>query len=194
MGAVIESLSSIQGNLTNLSQDDVRARLEFKVPSRALFGYRTQFLSITRGEGLLSHVFDSYAQVVGKPKARSTGSLVSMQAGKALAYSLFKLQDRGSFFIEPGTDVYVGMIVGTNVRTGDLNVNVCKNKKLTNVRASGRDDNILLEPPHLMTVEDALEYVGEDEFVEITPKNIRLRKAILNPTDREVAAKKVASQ
>jgi len=194
MGAVIESLSSIQGNLTNLSQDDVRARLEFKVPSRALFGYRTQFLSITRGEGLLSHVFDSYAQVVGKPKARSTGSLVSMQAGKALAYSLFKLQDRGSFFIEPGTDVYVGMIVGTNVRTGDLNVNVCKNKKLTNVRASGRDDNILLEPPHLMTVEDALEYVGEDEFVEITPQNIRLRKAILNPTDREVAAKKVASQ
>ena len=190
MGAVIESLSSIQGNLTNLSQDDVRARLEFKVPSRALFGYRTQFLSITRGEGLLSHVFDSYAQVVGKPKARSTGSLVSMQAGKALAYSLFKLQDRGSFFIEPGTDVYVGMIVGTNVRTGDLNVNVCKNKKLTNVRASGRDDNILLEPPHLMTVEDALEYVGEDEFVEITPQNIRLRKAILNPTDREVAAKK----
>ena len=194
MGAVIESLSSIQGHLTNLSQDDVRARLEFKVPSRALFGYRTQFLSITRGEGLLSHVFDSYAQVVGKPKARSTGSLVSMQAGKALAYSLFKLQDRGSFFIEPGTDVYVGMIVGTNVRTGDLNVNVCKNKKLTNVRASGRDDNILLEPPHLMTVEDALEYVGEDEFVEITPQNIRLRKAILNPTDREVAAKKVASQ
>ena len=194
MGAVIESLSSIQGNLTNLSQDDVRARLEFKVPSRALFGYRTQFLSITRGEGLLSHVFDSYAQVVGKPKARSTGSLVSMQAGKALAYSLFKLQDRGSFFIEPGTDVYVGMIVGTNVRTGDLNVNVCKNKKLTNVRASGRDDNILLEPPHLMTDEDALEYVGEDEFVEITPKYIRLRKAILNPTDREVAAKKVASQ
>ena len=194
MGAVIESLSSIQGNLTSLSQDDVRARLEFKVPSRALFGYRTQFLSITRGEGLLSHVFDSYAQVVGKPKARSTGSLVSMQAGKALAYSLFKLQDRGSFFIEPGTDVYVGMIVGTNVRTGDLNVNVCKNKKLTNVRASGRDDNILLEPPHLMTVEDALEYVGEDEFVEITPQNIRLRKAILNPTDREVAAKKVASQ
>ena len=194
MGAVIESLSSIQGNLTSLSQDDVRARLEFKVPSRALFGYRTQFLSITRGEGLLSHVFDSYAQVVGKPKARSTGSLVSMQAGKALAYSLFKLQDRGSFFIEPGTDVYVGMIVGTNVRTGDLNVNVCKNKKLTNVRASGRDDNILLEPPHLMTVEDALEYVGEDEFVEITPQNVRLRKAILNPTDREVAAKKVASQ
>jgi GTP-binding protein len=189
MGAVIESLSSIQGNLTDLSQDDVRARLEFKVPSRTLFGYRTQFLSITRGEGLLSHVFDSYAQVVGKVKTRSTGSLVSMQAGKALAYSLFKLQDRGTFFIKPGTDVYVGMVVGTNVRPGDLNVNVCKNKKMTNVRASGRDDNILLEPPRLMTVEGALEYVGEDEFVEITPRSIRLRKAILNPTDREVATK-----
>ncbi len=189
MGAVIESLSSRRGALINMVREDAHARLEFSMPSRALFGYRSQFLSLTRGEGLLSHVFDGYQPVVGEVKTRQGGLLVAMTAGKAFAYSLFKLQDRGTFFIDPGTDVYIGMIVGANARGGDLNINVCKNKKLTNVRMSVRDDNIVLEPARKLTLEEALEYVAPDELVEVTPKNIRLRKAILNPTAREVAAK-----
>ena len=190
MGAVMESLSSRRGSLTNMGQDDNRARLEFSLPSRALFGYRSQFLSMTRGEGLLYHVFDGYRPVAGEVGGRPHGSLVAMTDGPTFAYSLFKLQDRGTFFIEPGTEVYVGMIVGANARGGDLNVNVSKNKKLTNVRMSVRDDNLILEPARKLTLEEALEYVAGDELVEVTPKSVRLRKAILNPTEREVAAKR----
>jgi GTP-binding protein len=189
MGPVMESLSSRRGTLLNMQQDESRARLEFSIPSRALFGYRTQFLSMTQGEGLLNHTFDGYEPYSGELKTRQHGSLVAMEAGEAYAYSLHKLQDRGVFFIEPGEQVYVGMIVGANSRAGDLNVNVSKNKKLTAVRSKIKDENLTLSPARKLTLEEALEYIADDELVEVTPKRIRLRKAILDPTRRERAAK-----
>ncbi|ADI15189.1 translational GTPase TypA [Truepera radiovictrix] len=185
MGSVMESLSSRRGTLVNLTQEAGRARLEFSIPSRALFGYRTHFLSMTQGEGLLNHTFDGYEKSVGGLKTRLNGSLVAMEAGEAFAYAIFKLQDRGVFFIDPGTEVYVGMIVGANARAGDLNVNVTKNKKLTNVRAATADDNITLTPPKKLTLEEALEYIADDELLEVTPKSIRLRKRILDPSLRK---------
>jgi GTP-binding protein len=192
MGSVMESLSSRRGTLLNLEQGEERARLEFSMPSRALFGYRTIFLSMTQGEGLLSHVFDGYEPLAGEIRTRQGGSLVAMEPGEAFAYSIFKLQDRGTFFIEPGTEVYVGMIVGAHARHGDLNINVSKNKKLTNVRAAGSDENISLVPPKRLTLEEALEYIADDELVEVTPKNIRLRKRVLDPSMRKRESKPVA--
>ncbi len=185
MGSVMESLSSRRGSLLNLTQEGGRAKLEFSIPSRALFGYRTHFLSMTQGEGLLNHTFDGYEPLVGGLRTRQGGSLVAMEPGEVFAYSIFKLQDRGVFFIDPGTEVYVGMIVGTNSRSGDLNVNVTKNKKMTNVRASSSDDNITLTPPKKLTLEEALEYITDDELLEITPKSVRLRKRTLDPNMRK---------
>ena len=185
MGSVMESLSSRKGELVNMAQDSSRAKLEFVIPSRALFGFRSQFLSMTQGEGLLSSVFDAYHPFDGELKIRQNGSLVAMEAGEAFAYSIFKLQDRGAFFIEPGTPVYVGMIVGSHARAGDLNINVNKNKKLTNVRASGSDDNIVLTPAKKLSLEESLEYIAADELLEVTPKNLRLRKRTLQPNMRK---------
>ena len=193
MGGVMESLSARRGTLINMTQDLGRARLEFSIPSRALFGYRTNFLSMTQGEGLLNHTFDGYEPLVGGLKTRQGGSLVAMEPGEVFAYSIFKLQDRGVFFIDPGTEVYVGMIVGANSRTGDMNVNVTKNKKMTNVRASSSDDNITLTPPKKLTLEEALEYITDDELLEITPKNVRLRKRTLDPNMRKKEEKVGAS-
>jgi len=192
LGTVIEALNQRRGKLTDLAQGETRARAEFQVPSRGLFGFRTTFLSATAGEGLLSHVFDGYEPLAGEIRTRSTGSLVAMEPGEAFAYSLFKLQDRGTFFITPGTEVYVGMIIGANGRAGDLDVNVCKNKKLTNVRAAGSDDNIVLTPARPPTLEEALEYLGEDELLEVTPKHLRLRKRVLAPNMRKRDAKQRA--
>ncbi len=189
VGAVMESLASRRGNLVNMEQGEEHARLEFLMPSRALFGYRSNFLSMTGGEGLLNHVFDSYQPRVGDIRSRPEGSLVAMEAGNAFAYSIWKLQDRGDFFIQPGQDVYVGMILGAHIRAGDLNINVNKNKKLTNVRASGSDDNITLTPPRQLSLEEALAYLGDDEVLEVTPKNFRLRKRILDPSMRKKDAK-----
>ena len=189
LGSVIEALNQRRGTLVDLQQGEKRARAEFQMPSRGLFGFRTTFLSITAGEGLLSHVFDGYEPLAGEIRTRSTGSLVAMEPGEAFAYSLFTLQDRGTFFIQPGTEVYVGMIVGANGRAGDLDVNVCKNKKLTNVRASGSDDNIVLTPARAPTLEEALEYLAEDELLEVTPKHLRLRKRTLEPNMRKREAK-----
>lgn len=182
---VIGVLGERKGQMTNMEPQGNRTRVEFKVPSRALFGFRTQFLSMTQGEGILSHVFDSYQPYAGDLKTRQNGSLVSMEDGVAFAYSIWKLQDRGSFFIDAGQDVYIGMIVGENAREQDMNVNVCKNKKLTNVRSSGADEALTLVPPRRLSLEDALEYIAEDELVELTPKSIRLRKKILNPSMRK---------
>ena len=193
MGGVMESLSGRRGTLVNMTQDLGRARLEFSIPSRALFGYRTNFLSMTQGEGLLNHTFDGYEPLVGGLKTRQGGSLVAMEPGEVFAYSIFKLQDRGVFFIDPGTEVYVGMIVGANSRTGDMNVNVTKNKKMTNVRASASDDNITLTPPKKLTLEEALEYITDDELLEITPKSVRLRKRTLDPNLRKKEEKVGAS-
>ena len=194
MGSVMESLSGRKGQLVNMAQDETgRARLEFSIPSRALFGYRTQFLSMTQGEGLLNHTFDGYEPYAGDLSTRQGGSLVSMESGEAFAYSINKLQDRGVFFIEPGAQVYVGMILGANSKGNDLNVNVCKNKKQSAVRIKIKDDNIILVPPKKLTLEEALEYIADDELVEVTPQSIRLRKRVLDPVQRERAAKAVAS-
>ncbi|CAN5903154.1 translational GTPase TypA [soil metagenome] len=193
MGAVMESLASRKGELVNMAQDETgRARLEFSIPSRSLFGYRTGFLSMTQGEGLLNHTFDGYEPYAGELKTRQGGSLVSMEAGEAYAYSLNKLQDRGIFFVEPGTDVYVGMILGANAKPQDLNINVTKNKKLTAVRVKLKDENTSLIPVKKLTLEEALEYIAADELVEVTPKSIRLRKSILEPNQRERAARALA--
>lgn len=183
--AVIGALSSRRGQLANMEAQGPRTRLEFKIPARALFGFRTQFLSMTGGEGIMSHVFDGYRPWAGDLKTRQNGSLVATEAGSAFAYSIWKLQDRGSFFITPATEVYTGMVVGEHSRENDLNVNVCKNKKLTNVRSAGADDALNLTPPRKLTLEDALEYIREDELVEITPTSIRLRKKVLEPGMRK---------
>jgi GTP-binding protein len=182
---VIGVLSGRKGQLVDVEPQGTRTRIEFSIPSRALFGFRTQFLSMTQGEGIMSHVFDGYAPWAGDLKTRQNGSLVASEAGSAFAYSIWKLQERGSFFITPATDVYVGMVVGANSRENDLNVNVCKNKKLTNVRSAGADDALNLTPVRKMSLEDALEYIGEDELVEITPESIRLRKKVLEPGMRK---------
>jgi GTP-binding protein len=192
MGAVMESLSARRGQLVDMEQGETRARLTFSIPARGLFGYRNGFLSMTAGEGLLSHIFDGYEPHVGDLKTRQTGSLVAMEPGEAFAYSIWKLQDRGTFFVDPGIEVYVGMILGANNRGGDLDVNVCKNKKLTNVRASGSDDNIVLIPPKRLTLEEAMEYIADDELLEVTPKSLRLRKRHLDPNNRKREAKKAA--
>ncbi|HEY6581050.1 MAG TPA: translational GTPase TypA [Rubrobacter sp.] len=185
VSTVIGVLTGRKGQLIDVEPQGSRSRVEFKIPARALFGFRTQFLSMTQGEGTMSHVFDGYAPWAGDLKTRQSGSLVASEAGSAFAYSIWKLQDRGEFFITPATEVYVGMVVGENNRDNDLNVNVCKNKKLTNVRSSGADDALNLTPVRKLTLEDALEYIGEDELVEITPKNIRLRKKVLEPGMRK---------
>jgi GTP-binding protein len=185
VSAVIGVLSGRKGKLVDVVPQGSRSRIEFEIPARALFGFRTRFLSMTQGEGIMSHVFDGYAPWAGDLKTRQNGSLVASEAGSAFAYSIWKLQERGSFFIIPATDVYVGMVVGENSRENDLNVNVCKNKKLTNVRSSGADDALNLTPVRKMTLEEALEYIGEDELVEITPESIRLRKKILEPGMRK---------
>jgi GTP-binding protein len=182
---VIGALSGRKGQLVDVEPQGPRTRIEFKIPSRALFGFRTQFLTMTQGTGIMSHVFDGYAPWAGDLKTRQNGSLVASEAGSAFAYSIWKLQERGSFFITPATEVYVGMVVGENSRENDLNVNVCKNKKLTNVRSAGADDALNLTPPRQLTLEDALEYIGDDELVEITPASIRLRKKVLEPGMRK---------
>ncbi|MFA5552257.1 MAG: translational GTPase TypA [Trueperaceae bacterium] len=193
MGGVMESLTSRRGLLVNMDPGETRSRLEFRIPSRSLFGYRNLFLSMTQGEGVLNHTFDGYEPYAGEVVTRNHGSLVSMEAGEAFAYSIYKLEDRGIFFITPGTEVYVGMILGANARMGDLDVNVCKNKKLTNVRASGSDENILLTPPKRLTLEEALEYLDDDELLEVTPKSLRLRKRVLDPGMRKRENKKAAA-
>ena len=182
---VIGTLSSRRGHLANMEMQGSRTRVEFRIPSRALFGFRTQFLSMTQGTGIMNHVFDGYAPWAGEFKTRQNGSLVASEAGSAFAYSIWKLQDRGGFFITPATDVYVGMVVGEHAREQDLNINVCKNKKLTNVRSAGADDALNLTPPRKLSLEDALEYIGDDELVEITPSSIRLRKKVLEPGMRK---------
>ncbi len=185
VSTVIGVLSGRKGQLVDVEPQGSRTRIEFKIPARALFGFRTQFLSMTQGEGIMSHVFDGYAPWAGDLKTRQNGSLVASEAGNAFAYSIWKLQERGSFFITPATEVYVGMVVGENNRENDLNVNVCKNKKLTNVRSAGADDALNLTPVRKLTLEDAMEYIGEDELVEITPESIRLRKKVLEPGMRK---------
>jgi len=184
-GTIINDLQERKGILeviNNTSEDYVH--LEFSAPTRGLIGYRSAFITNTKGEGVMVRSFDSYKPYVGPISRRKNGVLVSMENGKALGYSLFNLEDRGTLFIEPATEVYTGMIIGLHNRDNDLDVNPCKNKNLTNTRSSGSDEAIQLTKPKTFTLEEALEFIEDDEYVEITPDSIRLRKKILDPKDR----------
>ena len=190
VGVVIENLGRRRGEMKNMITSEGKTRLEFIVPARGLIGFRGEFMTQTKGTGLLHHNFHGYEPIKGDPAHRTKGALVAMETGDAVAYGMWKLQERSVFFIEPGTRVYAGMIVGENAREHDMTVNVCKTKQLTNMRASGSDEAVRLEPPHLMTLEQAIEWIGDDELVEVTPQSIRLRKRHLDASDRARAAKK----
>jgi GTP-binding protein len=159
--------------------------LEFSIPARGLIGIRTRLLNATRGEAVIHHRYESYKPMQGDVPRRPNGVLVSQEAGRAVGYALWKLQDRAEMFVAPGDDVYAGMIVGENAREGDMVVNPVREKKLTNMRASGSDENVLLKPPRELTLEAALEYIEDDEYVEVTPKIVRLRKIFLTEADRK---------
>lgn len=184
-GTVIEKLGTRKAEMTNMvAGAQGYTRLEFKIPARGLIGYRSEFLTDTKGNGIMNHVFYGYEPFKGEMSTRGKGVLIAFEAGKTLTYGLYNAQERGTLFIGPGVDVYQGMIVGENPRNEDIEVNVCKAKHLTNTRASGSDDALRLTPPRQFSLEQAIEYIAEDELVEVTPKNIRLRKKILDPTAR----------
>ncbi|MBB6283984.1 translational GTPase TypA [Geobacillus subterraneus] len=191
-GAVMESLGSRKGELADMVHGgNGQVRLVFLVPSRGLIGYRSEFMSLTRGYGILNHSFDHYAPLQpGAIGGRRQGVLVSMETGKATAYSIMQLEDRGTIFVEPGTEVYEGMIVGEHNRENDLVVNICREKHITNVRSSTKEQTVTMKKPRLLTLEEALEYLNDDEYCEVTPTSIRLRKKILNKSEREKAEKK----
>ena len=180
MGAVIEKMGKRKGDLLGMTPVGNRYRLEFLVPSRGLFGYRSEFLTDTRGEGIMSSVLDSYAPMKGEIERRSVGSLISFESGEAVTYGLHAAQERGSLFIGPGTPVYAGMVVGICSRNEDMNVNVCKRKQLTNMRASGSDEALRLVSPKIFSLEQNLEFLADDELLECTPKSLRIRKRELD--------------
>lgn len=184
MGAVIEKIGQRKGDLVSMAPMGSRYRLEFLVPSRGLFGYRNEFLTDTRGEGIMSSVLDSYAPVKGEIDRRLTGSLVAFETGDASSYGLFNAQERGSLFIGPGTPVYAGMVVGICNRNEDMTVNICKKKQLTNMRASGSDEALRLTTPRVLSLEQCLEFLADDELLECTPKSLRIRKATLDHAAR----------
>ncbi len=184
-GNVIEKLGVRKAEMTNMIVGEQGyTRIEFKIPSRGLIGYRSEFMTDTKGNGIMNHVFAGYEPYKGEISARSKGSLIAFETGKSVTYGLYNAQERGVLFIGAGVDVYQGMIIGENPRPEDMEVNVCKEKHLTNTRASGSDDALRLVPPRIFSLEQAIEYIGEDELVEVTPKSIRLRKKILDPTAR----------
>lgn len=190
-GTIMERLGGRRGELKNMVSDDKgRVRLDYVIPSRALIGFHTDFLTLTSGTGIMHHVFSHYGPAAkGEIPHRQNGVLISNQQGIALAYSLFNLQDRGRMLITPQTEVYEGMIVGIHTRDNDLVVNVCKAKQLTNIRAAGSDENIILIPPILLSLEQALEFIEDDELVEVTPQSIRVRKKFLKEHERKRASK-----
>ncbi len=191
VGVVIEKLGIRKGEMTNMKQGgDGYTRLEFKVPSRGLIGFRNEFLTETRGTGILNHIYYDYEPHRGHIPARNKGVLIAMERGASVAFALDNLQERGELFIGAGVDVYEGMIVGENNREGDLVVNVCKKKQLTNMRAAGSDDAVRLITPREFSLEQALEYIADDELLEITPQNIRLRKKMLSETERKRAGRR----
>lgn len=184
-GSVIQALSQRKGIMRNMQSKDGFTSLEFEIPTRGLLGFRSNFLVMTRGEGTLYHAFDSFKPHVGPIPKRTVGSMISGESGSTMAYSLWKLQERGPLFVDPAVEIYEGMVIGEHNQGSDLVVNATKNKKLTNVRASGTDEALTLTPIVPMTLERAIEYIGPDEFVEITPKSIRLRKKYLKEHERK---------
>ena len=189
VGAVMEKMGTRKAELQSMNPQGSRMRLEFLVPSRGLFGYKSEFLTDTKGEGIMSSVFSDYQPYKGDISRRNTGSLISHEPGTAIAYGLYNAQERGSLFIEPGTPVYEGMVVGASPKAEDLVVNVCKKKHLTNMRASGSDDALRLVPPRKLSLEESLEFLADDELLEITPDSIRIRKRILSNTMRAKSRK-----
>ena len=191
VGTVIEKLGRRKAEMTNMEPaEDGHTKIEFKIPSRGLIGYRTEFLTDTKGEGTMNHIFNGYEPYKGEIQARVRGTIVAFENGKSVTYGLYNAQDKGELFIGPGVDVYEGMIVGLNSRGEDLSINVCKEKHLTNTRASGSDEALRLVPPIQMSLEQAIEFIQDDELVEVTPKSIRLRKKILDTKERERAARR----
>jgi GTP-binding protein len=187
-GAVMEALGTRRAELTDMAVDgNGRVRLDYRVPARGLIGFQGEFMTLTRGTGLMSHIFDGFAPVKGEIPDRHNGVLVSNEQGEAVAYALFNLQERGRMFVSPGEKLYEGMIIGIHTRDNDLVVNPIKTKKLTNIRAAGKDDAILLTPPIQLTLEYAVEFIADDELVEVTPASIRIRKRYLKEQDRKRA-------
>jgi len=189
-GTVIEKLGTRRAEMVSLQPMDGTNRIEFIIPARGLIGFRTEFLTETRGTGVMNHTFHEYAPYRGSITGRKNGVLISMDSGETVAYALFGLQERGILFLGPGVEVYEGMIIGQHAKDNDLVINACKGKKLTNVRASGSDDAIRLTPPTVLSLEQALEFIADDELVEVTPKSIRLRKKYLDANDRKKMEKK----
>ena len=194
VGSVMEKMGTRKAEMTTMHPQGSRMRLEFIVPSRGLFGYKSEFLTDTRGEGVMSSIFENYQPYKGEIPRRNTGSLISFETGEAVTYGLYNAQERGSLFIGAGTPVYEGMIVGASPKVEDLVVNVCKKKHLTNTRASGSDDALRLVPPRRLSLEDSLEFIADDELLEVTPKNIRIRKRILDNSLRAKATAKLKQQ
>ncbi len=184
VGAVMEKLGSRKGEFVSMTPMGSRTKLEFLVPSRGLFGYRNEFLTDTKGEGIMASVFEKYAPFKGEVTRRNTGSLVAHETGESVAYGLFAAQERGALFIGPGVPVYEGMVVGVCPKMEDITVNVCKRKQLTNMRAAGSDEALRLVTPRTLSLEQCLEFLADDELLEVTPKNLRLRKRILNHEQR----------
>ena len=183
-----------KGNLVSVEPRSNRAILKFEIPSRGIIGLRGQMLTQTQGEAIMTHRFMEYRLHAGEIPGRINGSLISMEQGTAIPYSINDLQDRGTFFVAPNEDIYEGQVVGENSRPGDLVVNLTKTKKLTNVRAAGSDDKMKLIPPVKFTLEEALEYIQDDEYVEVTPQSIRIRKILLKEHERRRAKKTVSSE
>ncbi len=191
IGTVIEKLGRRKAEMKNMEPAELgHTKIEFRIPARGLIGYRTEFLTDTKGTGTMNSTFDTYEPYKGEIQARTRGVLVAFEQGTSITYGLYNAQERGELFIGPGVDVYEGMIVGINSRNEDISINVCKEKHLTNTRASGSDEALRLVPPIQLSLEKAIEFIAEDELVEVTPKSIRLRKIILNNKDRERAARR----
>ena len=184
VGVVMEQMGRRKGELVSMSPMGARMRLEFSVPARGLFGFKSEFLTATKGEGVMNSVFDRYDAYRGEIDRRPCGSLVAHETGEAVAYGLYNAQDRGPLFIGPGAKVYEGMVVGENPKGGDIVVNVCKRKQMTNMRAAGSDEALRLTPPKVLSLEQALEFIEDDELLEVTPASFRVRKKILNSSLR----------
>ncbi|HET9869302.1 MAG TPA: translational GTPase TypA, partial [bacterium] len=185
VGVTMEKLGSRKGEMKNMTPlSEVTTRIEFMIPSRCLLGFRTEFLTDTKGEGILHHVFAGYGEFKGEIAGRNRGVLVAFEAGVTAAYGMFQLSDRGKFFIHPRVEVYEGMIVGEHTRENDIAVNPCKTKHLSNMRSKSSDEALTLEPPTIFSLEQCLEYIQDDELLEVTPQNLRMRKKILNNNER----------
>ena len=190
MGSVMESMGLRKGELRAMQPVGSRVKMEFIIPSRGLFGYRNEFMTNTRGEGIMNSVFYNYGEYKGEVEQRSTGSLVAFETGESVTYGLFNAQERGVLFIGPGEQVYAGMVVGFSPKAEDLTVNVCKKKQMTNTRASGSDEALRLTPPRRMSLEEAIEFMNDDELLEVTPENFRIRKRLLDHAERMRALKR----